>query len=201
MMDDSLVSVLRMLERLLVVGFGGMAIYLGYKLFFHLPYQADHEGKLEIPGVKIVLSRVAPGVFFLAFGAIVLLQSLNNGIEQRKSLSSHSLVNNKKEIVETFAGASDLSGNGDNKGIAQRRSAAIEQVGELNCLIKKLAAKKVEISASMRIAHHDAKIALLKPVWNTSAWGNIEILEFDSETIENKNLKGVFTDVSVSCQY
>ncbi len=198
-MDDSLVSILRMLERLLVVGFGGMAIYLGYKLFFHLPNQADHKGKLDILGMKIVLSRVAPGVFFLAFGAIILLHNLDKGIKQ--STSSLSLVDNNKQIVETFMGASDLSGNGDNAGIIPRRNAAIEQIGELNCLIKTLEAKKDEIPTLMRIALHDSKVALLKPVWNASAWGNVKVLEFGSDSIENKNLKGVFTDVSVSCQY
>jgi len=193
-MDDNLVLVLRMLERLLVVGFGGMAIYLGYKLFFHLPNQADHTGKLDLLGMKIVLSKVAPGIFFLAFGAIILFHNLDKGIKQ--SVSVFSPVDNKKHLVKNFLGATSLS-----KDIVPHRISIIEQVGELNCIMKALEVKKVKLSTSMNIAHNDAKIALLKPVWNASAWGNIEALEFDIDSIENKNLKGVFTDVSVSCKY
>jgi hypothetical protein len=47
-MDDSLVVVLRMFERMMVVGFGGMAIYLGYRLFFHLPHQTDQQGEIVV---------------------------------------------------------------------------------------------------------------------------------------------------------
>ncbi len=102
-MDTNLVLILRMLERLMVVGFGGMAIFLGYKLFFHLPYQADQEGKLELPGIKIVLSRVAPGIFFLAFGAIILSQNLNQGISQSIKLAADT-TNNNTESGKAVAG-------------------------------------------------------------------------------------------------
>lgn len=198
-MDDSLVSLLRMLERLLVVGFGGMSIYLGYKLFFHLPNQADQKGKFDLPGIKIILSKVAPGIFFLAFGAIILLHNLDTGIKQ--TVSTPTLAKNNQEVIETFAGVINLSGNNNKQGILQRRNAAIEQIGELNCMFKILVAKQVEIPASMHIAQHEAKVALLKPVWNESAWDDIKVLEFGSDSITNKNLKGVFTDESVSCQY
>lgn len=53
---DDLIPALRMLERIIVVGFGGLSIYLGYKLFFHLPHNVDHQGKFELPGIKIILS-------------------------------------------------------------------------------------------------------------------------------------------------
>lgn len=198
-MDDNLIIVLRMLERLLVVSFGGMAIYFGYKLFFHLPHQADHKGKLDLLGMKIVLSRVAPGVFFLAFGAIILLHNLNKGITQ--TVSNVSVAGYKGEQSQTFSGASDLSSSANNKGLAPRRNAVIEQLGELNCLMKMAEEEKIEIPASISIAHHDAKIALLRPVWNAAAWGSIDALSADSDAIENESLKGVFTDVSVSCKY
>ena len=196
-MDESIIVVLRMLERLLVVSFGGMSIYLGYKLFFHLPYKADHEGKLELLGMKVVLSRVAPGIFFLAFGAVVLLYNLNKGITQTTNHDAVADLSTGK--VSTFAGANNLSGNTDSAGALPRRHAVIEQIGELNCLMKKAKENKLEISPSIRIAHNSAKIALIKQVW-TPAWGDMKALELEENSIENKLLRSVFSDVSISCE-
>lgn len=198
-MDENLIIFLRMLERLLVVGFGGMAIYFGYKLFFHLPYKSNHKGELDLLGIKIVLSRVAPGIFFLAFGAIILLHNLDQGITQITGKPAAAV--DKQNSFKSFAGASGLSANADGKGLVPRRNAVIEQLGELNCLMRTVSKKDIEISDAITLAHHDAKIALLKPVWNEAAWGSFEALSAAGDTIENKNLKGVFTDVSVSCGY
>lgn len=49
-----MVVILRMVERITAVLIGGLGIYFGYRLFFHLPFEHDHEGQLELPGVKIV---------------------------------------------------------------------------------------------------------------------------------------------------
>jgi len=187
-----------MLERLLVVGFGGLAIYLGYKLFFHLPHQTDHAGKITLPGMKIVLSRVGPGIFFLAFGATILLHNLDSDIELKTVHPA--LPGQIAEVRKSFVGAVDVPGASDDQDIAQRRVAAIEQVGELNCLIKILDVRGIKIPATIRIAHHDAKLALLKPVWNEQAWGDLKVLGHDNEPMNN-NLKGVFNDISVSCQH
>lgn len=198
-MDTNLVLLLRMLERLMVVGFGGMAIFLGYKLFFHLPYQTDQEGKLELPGIKIVLSRVAPGIFFLAFGAVILSQNLNQGISQSIKLAADT-TNKNTEIIQSFAGVTGVSTT-DTGNIQQIRIAAIEQIGALNCLKKLLAVNNIQLQPSIAIALTEAKAALLKPVWNESAWGQISALEFAPDNIKNPNLRGVFTDVSIACPY
>jgi hypothetical protein len=66
----------RALERLAAVIIGGMAIYLGYRLF--LAIQTGGEGKAEVslPGdVTIMISRVGPGVFFALFGTIIVAAS------------------------------------------------------------------------------------------------------------------------------
>ncbi len=198
-MDTNLVLLLRMLERLMVVGFGGMAIFLGYKLFFHLPYQTDQEGKLELPGIKIVLSRVAPGIFFLAFGAVILSQNLNQGISQNIKMAADN-TNKNTEIIQSFAGVTGVSTT-DTGNIQQKRIAAIEQIGALNCLKKLLAVNNIQLQPSIAIALTEAKAALLKPVWNESTWGQISALEFAPDNIKNPNLRGVFTDVSIACPY
>ncbi len=67
----------RSIERILVVCFSGISIYLGYRLFSQIPEKTDTEGKIILPGgISIYMSRVGPGVFFALFGLIVLALSL-----------------------------------------------------------------------------------------------------------------------------
>lgn len=68
---------LRSAERILAIAIGGLAVYLGYRLFLALPEQANSEGKVVLPGnISVYLSRVGPGAFFALFGAIVVASSL-----------------------------------------------------------------------------------------------------------------------------
>ena len=72
---------LRALERIIVVIIGGLSVYLGYRLFLHVPSQKDGEGKISFPGgISIIVNRVGPGVFFALFGAGVVALSLYHGI-------------------------------------------------------------------------------------------------------------------------
>jgi hypothetical protein len=75
---------LRFAERLVAVLFGGMAIYLGYRLFLLVPDRRGGEGRFTFPwDVSVVLARVGPGVFFALFGALVVGTSLVKGVEWR----------------------------------------------------------------------------------------------------------------------
>ncbi|MBB3192378.1 hypothetical protein [Halomonas cerina] len=77
---------LRALERILVVLFAGMAIYLGYRLFLAVPTQRDSEGRLTLPGgIQVVLNRAAPGLFFALFGSVALALSLHSAIQATSS--------------------------------------------------------------------------------------------------------------------
>ena len=74
---------LRSLERLLALFIGALSIYLGYSLFIRLADLSlelapgnTGEGEIVLPGIKIVLSQVGPGVFFALFGATIILLSL-----------------------------------------------------------------------------------------------------------------------------
>lgn len=66
----------RVLERLLIVIFGGAALYWGYKLFSITTSEA---GKLiaQRGEWKFQLSQVGPGVFFALFGASILVYALS----------------------------------------------------------------------------------------------------------------------------
>ncbi|MEQ6888421.1 hypothetical protein ABE957_07025 [Halomonas sp. CS7] len=73
---------LRAVERILVVLFAGMAIYLGYRLFLAVPTHRDSDGKLTLPGgAQVVLNRAAPGLFFALFGSVALALSLHSAIQ------------------------------------------------------------------------------------------------------------------------
>src|SRR5205823_6596740 len=63
----------RATERILLVLVGGLAVYLGYRLFQLIPRTSKSEGKLELPGgVSIFLTRIGPGIFFALFGVAVI---------------------------------------------------------------------------------------------------------------------------------
>jgi hypothetical protein len=71
------ILLMRGLERLAVVLIGGMAIYLGYRLFLAVKADASGEARISLPGdVTVMVSRVGPGVFFALFGSIVVAASL-----------------------------------------------------------------------------------------------------------------------------
>jgi hypothetical protein len=64
-------------ERLLTLAIGGLLIFLGYRLFFHIPNCRDGRGNIGLPGgISIYISRVSPGIFFALLGAGVLAMSI-----------------------------------------------------------------------------------------------------------------------------
>ncbi len=182
---DDLIPALRMLERILVVGFGGLSIYLGYKLFFHLPTNTDQKGKIELPGVKIVLSRVGPGIFFCAFGSIVLLQSLYEEIQVKRSYSADkeiaqtvsSTLEQEKEhaqgSTEYFAGAGALTNNAasDDVGPFSLRSSTVRMyVAQLNCMSNKLDPQKSQVK--LQNSFEMAKFGIFKLGWDSDEHGD-----------------------------
>lgn len=74
--------IIRSFERILDAAIGGIAIYLGYRLFLKLPEKTDSAGKIILPGnISVYLSRVGPGVFFALFGAAVIALSLHHSVQ------------------------------------------------------------------------------------------------------------------------
>lgn len=173
-MDDP-VEILRMFERIIAVLIGGFSIYLGYRLFFHLPYEKSHQGELELPGVKIVLSRVGPGIFFGVFGTLVMYYSLTNPVV------------NKKGHGEEFIGASvqpgQVAANTLLAATPQQRSKALTSIEMLNCADRLLGDVTDEaLVAKLSIAIRDAKRALLLSVWDQDDWGSVERLSASGPT-------------------
>ncbi len=74
---------LRGMERLLVVGGAIVLSYLGYRLFVFGVREGESRLSAESPFYKIVLSGTGPGLFFMAFGALVLISALYTGGAER----------------------------------------------------------------------------------------------------------------------
>ena len=204
-MEDLIIIGLRMLERLLVVGFGGMSIYLGYKLFFHLPHQTDQKGEIELPGMKVVLSRVGPGVFFLVFGAFILITNLHQGIETRSGgqvSADTSLADASRSEARHFVGAIPIdpeSHQSTTEVSEQTRYAALEAVGDLNCLAHWLGEQGQMTLRRENLIYHAKKLYLLD-VWHSETWGAPEQLTEIEVPISDPELKEVLNYVSMDCE-
>lgn len=189
-MDDP-ITTLRMLERIIAVLIGGLAIYLGYRLFFHLPFERSHEGELQLPGVKIVLSRVGPGVFFAAFGSLVLYYSLTEEVKVSRSMQGPAQAQQGQDVAsgdvvrrEDFTGAASLPAGTPTvspTGAAvtpQRRAKALTSLEMLNCAQRLLArdGSSPELQGKLALAIRDGKRALMLSIWDEGDWGPQEQL-------------------------
>jgi len=172
-----LVIILRMAERIIAVLIGGLSIYLGYKLFFHLPFQHDNEGQLELPGVKIVLSRVGPGVFFATFGTIVLFYSLTSPIKVGENYFEAPVeqTNNAKTNPEVIGSKSFIGISSDN-ATPQQRSKALTSIQMLNCAQRLLEGEELnrDLQDQFSVAIRESKQALLLSVWDENDWGPVD---------------------------
>ena len=176
-MDMTLLIVLRMLERVVAVMIGGLSIYLGYQLFVKIPVQTDtSSGKFKLPwNISIVLSRVGPGVFFAAFGTIVVGTSFYRQIhfgEPAEIGRSHNDPNSAL-VRPTFVGAgSEL---GDNNAEARRdaRTMLRRDMAILNTLPAQLDRNLSQQDRSMALAAIiRVKFELMEPLWDQSEWGD-----------------------------
>ncbi|MFY0991834.1 hypothetical protein [Halomonas sp. C05BenzN] len=93
---------LRAIERILVVLFAGMAIYLGYRLFLAVPAHRDSDGKVTLPGgTEVVLNRAAPGLFFALFGSVALGISLYSAIQ---ATSTPPMAGGDAPVLASYSG-------------------------------------------------------------------------------------------------
>lgn len=79
-----MVPIGRELERLLAVLIAGLAIYLGFRLFY---LAAEKQGELRVSGKQfsLRLADVAPGIYFALFGSAVLVLSLFSRVDVSQS--------------------------------------------------------------------------------------------------------------------
>lgn len=161
MSDDMVwISLLRMAERLLAVGIGGVSIYLGFRLFIAMPQLAVGDADIKLPGgISILVSRVGPGVFFSLFGAVIVSLALYLQIKLPLAEDGGPVV------LAVRGGDGDQARLAAERGEVERTAADLEQVTQL---LAPDADQFARIDALNAI--RDARIALVESVWG-SDWG------------------------------
>lgn len=176
-MDPLLLTiVMRAIERLLVVIGGGIAIYLGYRLFLAMPNVERGSGKVSLPGgVSIYLSRVGPGVFFSLFGAIVIGLSLHYGIAFNEGAGAATDV-----AASPMASGMERSWTGMSESVRDQAVDSNERirvtavVATLNRIESSLPTDlKTTDRINMQFALRDARERLLLSVWDADGWGDM----------------------------
>ncbi|HJR21518.1 MAG TPA: hypothetical protein VJ822_07850 [Dongiaceae bacterium] len=182
-MDPLILTIVtRAIERLLVVLAGGLAIYLGYRLFIAMPNAERGSGKVNLPGgVSIFLSRVGPGVFFSLFGAVVIGLALQFGVSFNDA--AHMLVmadNSSPAAQRSYSGIASASVPELAEVQVYREPEPYERdrvVAVVAALNRAEAALPADLSPTDRInlkyALRDARWRLLISIWDP-AWGDAE---------------------------
>jgi len=155
-------------ERLVNSLIGGIAIYLGYRLFLTAPRsstpRADGTARIHAPGnFSIYLTHIGPGVFFALFGASVLVVSVYKGV--------------------TYHGPNDWSGlssavsTGDSARVTREqrvsaRKAIAQDIAALNQVVPALRPNlDPDQQADIQLGVPRIKLELMKTVWDTD-WGD-----------------------------
>lgn len=175
---DPLLSglLIRFFERITVVLIGGMAIYLGFRLFREVPKHRDSAGNLVLPwDISIKLTRVGPGIFFALFGVAVVTSALFRPLEILPQ-SSGQMENKGGEGKLTYVNPlpDKRDSNADARVPLQKNLAALDHMWE--SLPKNLAEQDRD---SFKQNIGEIKLKLLKPVWGTpeEGFGDFNIFE------------------------
>ena len=173
---QSLVIIMRMVERILGVLIGGVLIYFGYRLFLDARVKRGRDGGSGdftlTGGNKIRLSKVGPGVFFALFGAGLIVFSLTRSVSLTTTgpaavaPSSKGSAANPVATVK-FIGAASLPENDAER--AQRRTEMQQQIAILNRAVDRATAAE---RPELELAVGYAKLALMERLW-ADDWGDL----------------------------
>jgi hypothetical protein len=155
----------RMLERVIGVLIGGLAIFLGYRLFLKIPVRTNANGQLVLGGLKVVLSRAGPGVFFALYGATIV------GVSFFKPIKFDVFGESGRPISE-FMGASSSTNDAGEEAHQDARMLLQREIQALNHLpsqLKSNLAAEDRNLALVEIAR--IKFELMDPVWDKQ-WGD-----------------------------
>lgn len=158
--------VLRFAERITAVLIGGLAIFLGYRLFISVPEIKDAGGNFKLPwNISIVMTRVGPGVFFALFGTSAVCLALLRPLTIQPGTGS-----------ATYASQpADPDARADGRALLRREMAALNNLPSQ--LRPDLAGQdRKDIERSLR----RAKLVMMKPVWGQPQEGFGEFSAFES---------------------
>jgi hypothetical protein len=159
---------MRFVERMTATLIGGLAIYLGYRLFISVPETKEADGKVKLPwNISIVMTRVGPGVFFALFGISAVCLSLFRPLTIRPDTGAATYARERLPI--------DTNSRADSRALLRREFAVLNTIPRQ--LRADLASQdRKDIERGIR----RTKLLLLKPVWGQPAEGFGEISVFES---------------------
>jgi len=165
----------RAIERIIAVVIGGLCIYLGYRLFLHIPEQKEGEGKIILPGgISIFVTRVGPGVFFALFGAIIVAFSLYHSIVYFRNAP---YTGSPQSETAYYSGLTQHSLTDDTEKTDRRRRELRLEMEFLNTLPSMLHSGLTEQQdRDFEYRSESIKLALMKTVWG-SDWGEFDEFE------------------------
>lgn len=167
---------LRFFERIIVVLFGGMAIYLGFRLFLVVPEHKDSTGKFKLPwDISIVMTRVGPGVFFALFGVAAVSLSLVQPL--KIDLQGLALSGGEGKYQVSYMGEKTID---DRTARADARALLRKEIAVLNTIPQLLRSdlpKYEQDSIKRGIAR--VKLMLMKPVWGDNEEGFGDFSSFE----------------------
>ncbi len=162
-MDSTLIAVsMHGLERIVAVALGGLAVYYGFKLFLVLPTQTQSDGKITLPGMSVVLAKAGPGLFFVAFGALVILASLFRPVQVKTG---------------------DIDYRGMTAAAPPAKAAEQEMarvqlaLQTVNCMARLAGASAKRLGGDFDQAARESKLALLAGVWEGRKWGDFDAFQ------------------------
>jgi hypothetical protein len=166
------ILLMRGIERLAIVLIGGMAIYLGYRLFLAVEAEAEGEARITLPhDVTVMVSRVGPGVFFALFGSLVVVASLYFSIRYSDAERSYS------GMAPSFAGASAAGEAGvvpSDEALMLARLRLRQEIEFLNRLPGLLGNGLSEGQRETAAGHvREIKLRLMTTVW-ADDWSDLD---------------------------
>jgi hypothetical protein len=170
---------LRFLERLTVVLFGGMAIYLGFRLFLEVPEFKNSAGEVVLPwDFSIVMTRIGPGVFFALFGVAAVGLALIRPLEINSQGPRD--IENESRFASVRYGASPApddppTARADARALLGREFAGLNTIPRL---LREDLPEHERDDIEDNIRH--VKLTLMKPVWGEPNEGFGKFSEFES---------------------
>jgi hypothetical protein len=175
----SAIIVSRAAEHLLAALIGIFAVYLGYRLFLNMPHRREGESKVELPGgVSIYVSRIGPGIFFAAFGSLLVGYGVSRPVDYRQATTA--AVPATATSAATGGSAqmqySGMMPGGSNAAAPAAAAVAREPV------VRALALLAVDVAQTppgpqrndRQIALREARVTLMQQAWRGD-WGSPEV--------------------------
>ncbi|NOZ67932.1 MAG: hypothetical protein GXP46_01480 [Deferribacteres bacterium] len=167
--------IFRAVERTIAVAIGGLCVYLGYRLFLHIPEQREGEGKINLPGgISIFITRVGPGVFFALFGAVIVAFSIYHGIVYfHKGTNDRVMATGSpRSNIEYYSGLTQRHTMDNREQTDRQRRELRLEMEFLNTLPSMLKDRLNEQQIrDVKYRSESIKLVLMKAVWGPD-WGD-----------------------------